>query len=258
MALQNIVKILITGASGGLGGALARELARSGVHLVLWGRDRSRLAAVGKACEALGAQVSLHAADLSEMDQAVAALLGQDDDAPFDMAFLVAGRGDVRERGALCETPGIVTALGIVNFVAPAAMAAALAERMAQRGRGRIVLIGSAAAFHALPFAAAYAGSKAGLARFAEALRIAVKPHGVTVTLASPGFIDTETARALPGKRPFSISPQEAARRIVGAAERGQAHLITPRAFAGLRLLDRALPRPLRERLLRALAPPGW
>jgi len=94
--------------------------------------------------------------------------------------------------------------------------------RMAARQAGSLVLIGSAAAFHALPFAAAYASSKAGLARFAEALRIALQPHGVKVTLVSPGFVDTAAARQVPGPKPGMLPPAVVAARIVAAGERGE------------------------------------
>ncbi|MBX9885241.1 MAG: SDR family NAD(P)-dependent oxidoreductase, partial [Novosphingobium sp.] len=117
--------------------------------------------------------------------------------------------------------------------------------------------IGSAAAFHALPFGAGYSGSKAGLARFAEALRIALQPHGVTVTLASPGFVNTAAARRVPGPKPGMLTAEAAAARIVAASERGVGHLVLPRRFLILRLLDRLMPGFLRDRLLRALTPPG-
>ncbi len=150
----------------------------------------------------------------------------------------------------------LVARLGVVNFVSPAALAAELAARMAIRGHGRIVFIGSAAAFHALPFATAYAASKAGLARFADALRINVAPHGVAVTLVSPGFIDTAAARRVPGPKPLAITARDAAARIMRATAGRKAHLVTPWPFAMLRWVDRALPRLLRDSLLRALSPP--
>lgn len=243
---------------------MARQLAQPGAQLSLWGRDREKLAAIAAQCRAQGALVDVRSLDLTDVEGAVAALLAEDDVCPFDMAIFASGLGDIRAQGALVEDPAQVARLIQVNFTAPAAMSAALAGRMAGRNsKGRLVLISSAAAFHALPFAASYAGSKAGLSRFTDSLRIAMRPHGVSVTLASPGFIDTAAGRAVPGDRPMPLSPEEAARRILRAAMAGRkgigrAHLITPWHFALLRLFDRALPRFLRDRLLRSLAPPGW
>lgn len=249
--------VLICGASGELGGALARHYATRGGAVMLWGRDGQRLEAAAQACRNAGARsVSTRQIDLTETDAAIAALAADDDAACFDLAIFAAGLGDIRTPGDLAEDPHMVARLGQVNFVAPAALASQLAGRMAARQRGGIVLIGSAAAFHALPFAAAYAGSKAGLARFAGALAIAMRPHGVRVTLASPGFIDTAAARRVPGPKPMAMSADRAAARIARAATHGTAHAVMPWPFALLRLIDRALPAFLRNRLLLSLTPP--
>jgi short-subunit dehydrogenase len=250
-------RILVTGASGGLGRAIAFHYARPGVELLLWGRDLDRLEKCALACRSAGAQAWVRSVDLSEEAAAVAALMAEDGQGAIDIAVFASGLGDIRAAGDLVEDPGLVIRLGKVNFVAPAAMAAALADAMARRGQGRIVLIGSAAAFHALPFAAAYAGSKAGLARFAEALRVAVRGHGVSVTLVSPGFIDTASGRKVPGSKPMILSPEKAAAIIARAAEKRRAHVIAPGFFSLLRWFDRALPAFLRDRLLSSLTPPG-
>lgn len=248
---------MITGASGGLGRALALHYAAPGRRLILWGRDLDRLEATARACRAMGADVTIRSVDQSDIPAALAAIADAERAAPIGLALLVAGLGDVRAADDLVEDAAQVARTGLVNFVATAALAAALARTMAARGAGRIVLVGSAAAFHALPFAPAYAGSKAGLATFAEALRVEVRRHGVGVTLVSPGFIDTATDRTTPDKRPFVISAARAAARIARAAERGHAHAIFPWPFAMLRWVDRLLPRPLRDRLMASLTPPG-
>ncbi len=250
--------ILIVGASGEIGAAIALCHARRGAALWLWGRDSERLEHTAAACRAAGARAcTLRQIDLEDVSGAIAAIEQDDAAARFAGAVFAAGSGDIREPGRAVEAPAQVARLGIVNFAAQAAMAAALGERMAQRRAGRLTLIGSAAGFHALPFAAGYAGSKAGLARFADALRIALQPHGVTVTLVSPGFVDTAAARRVAGPKPGVLSPEAVAERIVDAAQRGVGHLIVPRRFAWLRMVDRMLPGFLRDRLLRSLAPPG-
>lgn len=250
-------RILITGASSGLGAALARHYAAPGRTLLLWGRDRQRLEAVATNCREAGAQVAVRSLDLSGSAAAIAAVEQEDDAGAIDLALLVAGMGDTRAPGDLVEDAAQVARLGLVNFVAAAALAAALANRMARRGEGGIVLVGSAAGFHALPFAAAYAGSKAGIAHFAQALRLGVKQYGVHVTLVSPGFIDTASGRRAPGPRLFALQSSDAAARIARAAARGQAHAIFPWPFILLRWVDRLLPRVLRDRLMIGLTPPS-
>ena len=244
---------VITGASGSLGKALALQHARPGVALRLWGRDSNKLAKTAAAVTAKGAKERSTVFDLTNVEAAVIELLKQDEAEQFDVAYLVAGSGETRPEGALVEGTEQITRMALVNYAAPAAMAAALADRMAQRGGGRIVLIGSAAGHHSLPFAPAYASSKAGLARFADALRLSVGSHGVSVTLAAPGFIDTPKTRPQANQRPFEISIEEAARRIIRAGEQGKRHYITPWQFRALRALDALLPAPMRDALLRKL-----
>ncbi|PXA83375.1 oxidoreductase [Nostoc sp. 3335mG] len=253
--MNSLKRILITGASGGLGEALARHYAGPGVELILWARDADRLQAVADACRQQGAEAAWHSIDLLDVSGAVAALEEDDAQGAITLMLLAAGLGDIQAPDAAAEIPAQVERLGIVNFVAPTAMAAALGARMAARGDGRIVFVGSAAAFHALPFAASYAGSKAGLARYAQALRIGLAPRGVGVTLVSPGFIDTAAGRTASGPRPFLMTPAHVAARIAKAAARKQAHLILPWPFAWLRVLDRLLPGAVRDRVLRSLAP---
>lgn len=250
-------RILLLGASGELGGALARLYARRGDELVLWGRDQPRLDRIADQCRELGAaDVSVQSLDLTDLAAAKVALAKAHEAAPIDLAVFASGLGDVRNPSDRIESAELVERLGRVNFLAPSTLAAQLAEHMTGQGRGAIVMVGSAAGFHSLPFAAAYAATKSGLARFADALRIATAPYGVTVTLVSPGFIDTAAARRVPGPKPFALSVDQAARRIALAADRGKAHVVMPLPFALLHLIAGLLPRVLLDRLLRSLAPP--
>ena len=152
----------------------------------------------------------------------------------------------------MVEPPAQVARLCQTNFTAPAALAAALAERMAERRRGSIALVGTAAASHSLPFAATYSASKAGLSRYADALRLAVRDRGVTVTLVSPGFFTGEAAPSRPGE----IAAGQVADKMIAAVLAGRAELVVPRRFVLLRWLDRLLPRPLRDRVLLSLRLP--
>ncbi|NVN11252.1 MULTISPECIES: SDR family oxidoreductase [Nguyenibacter] len=245
--------ILMTGASSGIGAETARFYARAGRTLILWGRDAGRLEQVARDCRAAGATVITRVLDLSDGQGALAAFRQDDSANPVDLLVLAAGLGDMRPSADKTERAETVLELGLVNYATPAALATAAAERMVARRRGHIVLVGSVAAFHALPFAAGYSGSKAGLTRFAEALRNGIGDHGVGVTLISPGFVDTPMSRRVASAKPFLQSAPQAARLIARAVEEDRAHLIFPRLFAGLRLLDQLLPAPVRSAILRRL-----
>ncbi|MEO1048763.1 MAG: SDR family NAD(P)-dependent oxidoreductase [Pseudomonadota bacterium] len=247
------LSILLTGASGSLGRALALQHAASGVNFHIWGRDADRLDETAHSLSNRGARVVTTSFDLADTLGAVHEMIEQDQTERFDIAYFVAGTGETRASKDRVEAPDLVARAVTTNFAAPAAMAAALADRMVERGKGRIVLIGSAAGHHSLPFASAYSGSKAGLARFSDALRLAVRPFGVSVTLAAPGFLDTPHARAEAKVPPFLLSVDEAARRIVRAGENGARHYVTPWPFRALRSVDGILPAPLRDAILSRL-----
>lgn len=249
-------RTIIVGATGELGRALALVRAARGDNILLLGRDRTRLETTAAQCRGRGAsRIELGYIDLLDVAAARAALQAYDEAVPTRCLFIASGLGDIRADGDLVEDAELVERVGTVNYLGPTVIAAEIAKRMTLRGTGQITLIGSAAGFHPLPFSIAYSASKAGLARFADGLRIASAPHGLSVTLVSPGFINTAAARKVPGPKPFALDVDEAARRIVAASDRGQAHLITPWPFAAIRLLERVLPRALSDRLLRSLAP---
>ncbi len=247
---------MVTGASGNLGSELARQLAQPGVHLSLWGRDLARLENTARECRAKGATIAIHGVDMSDLENASAALAAQDDAHRFALVMLVAGQGATLSPGAIIEDPAQVARQCHVNFTATATLAALAASRMCARGAGRIGIIGSAAAAHSLPFAPSYAGSKAGLARFADALRLAARPHGVSVTLATPGFIAAGETMAARPARPFALPVERVATTVIAAVMAGKTERIVPRWFGLLKWFDRALPAPLRDRLLSGLPNP--
>src|SRR6185436_10075124 len=212
---MNPKTILITGASSGIGAALARAHAKAyakfGVTLLLWGRDESRLNETARECRALGAEALTESFDLRDAPGFVTRLSAADAKTPIDLAIFNAGLGGTVAKTEFAESPERAQAIAQVNFVAPVAGASLLAGAMAKRGRGQIVLVGSISESYPLPMAPTYAASKAGLRLFAEALGMRLARHGVTVTLVSPGFIDTPMSRQVIEPKPFMITADAAA-----------------------------------------------
>ncbi|MCX5614144.1 SDR family NAD(P)-dependent oxidoreductase [Bombella saccharophila] len=245
--------ILITGASSGIGAALAAYYARSGVCLTLWGRNEERLENTASIARAKGANVETLCIDLTEADAALAALIAADDKRPIDILILSAGMADIRPHNALAESAETALKMSMVNFATPVAMATEMANRMAQRRHGRIALMGSVASFHDLPLATVYSGSKAGIGRFSTALRAAMDPYNVRICLIAPGFIDTPMSQRLDGEQAFLVPVDKAARKIARSINAGKAVLVFPWVFQLTRLLEMLLPRPIAHRILRRL-----
>lgn len=242
--------ILITGASGGIGSALARAYARPGVTLLLWGRDAARLEETAIACRRKGAVCQTGSFDLRDAQGLIGRLAATDAATPIDIAIFNAGLGGTAPVGAAAETPQASHAVAEVNFVAPVIGANAVAEAMARRGRGQIVLIGSIAESFPLPMAPTYAATKAGLRMFAEALGIRLAGRGVGVTLVSPGFIDTAMSRQVTEPKPFLMSADRAAAIIMRGVERRARTIVLPWQFGVIRAVTALLPRALLRAVL--------
>jgi len=243
--------ILVTGASGGIGAALARAYARPGATLLLWGRDRTRLEETARQCRVKGADCRLEAFDLRDCDLQIDRLLAADHHTPIDLAILNAGLGGMVGDDKPAEDPQAARAIAEVDFVAPVIGANLLASAMATRGRGRIVLIGSIAESYPLPMAPTYAAAKAGLRVFAEALGLRLRKFGVAVTLVSPGFIDTEMSRQVEEPKPFLMNADDAARIIARGIAAGASRIVVPWQFAVIRGLTDLLPRSMLRFILR-------
>ena len=181
---------LITGASSGIGAALARELAREGTRLVLMARRRERLESLSAELATAGAQAVVHVGDVTKR---------ADLDAAVALAVERYGRLDVAIANAGFGVVGPLEKLGVEDyrrqfetnvFGAIETSKACLAELV--KSRGRLVLIGSVAGYISTPNASPYAMSKFAIRAFAEALRPELAPQGVAVTLISPGFVTSE------------------------------------------------------------------
>jgi len=247
------MNVLITGASRGLGAALAREFAAPGVHLRLVARDGAALAAVAAECVALGAAVEAALCDVRDASDLAARLVAWDDAQPFTLVVANAGvtggtppGGGLEGWGSAHRVLG-VNLLGVVNTLEP------LLPRLLARRAGRVALIGSVAGFQGLPDSPAYSASKAGLWAYGEALRARLGPHGVGVTCVAPGFFTSAMSARFQGAHPGKLSLEAMAARVARAIRRGQGRAIIPAGLGLMLRLLALLPAPLADRAARVL-----
>ncbi len=243
-------RIAITGASSGLGEALARRIAAPGVTLLLCARDITRFGPIVPALRAAGAEVEIASVDVADTQAIMAWITALDSQAPIDLLILNAGQFGGRDRDGALETPERAAALIATNLTGTIAPALVAGEFMRQRKNGHIVFISSLAAFGPQQDAASYGASKAGVTAFARALREDLAPANVRVTLVHPGHIETAQTDQHVGALPGLISADRAAQIILDGIARRRAEIDFPIHLRILLALLSALPWRLRARIL--------
>ncbi len=243
--------LLLTGATGGLGQALAMAYAAPGVHLSLTGRDPARLAALAATCQGLGATVATESRDVRDTAALRAWILATDDALPVTTGIACAGVSHAGGPDGAPEPVEVVRRLFAVNALAAVETANALAERMRSRGSGRIGIVSSLGGWHGSPFSPAYSASKAAARIYGEALRGGLAPCGVTVTVISPGFVDSPMSRRYQGAKPWLWDAPRAAVAIRRGVESGAPRVTFPWLLAVGAALVGLLPARLGDAVLR-------
>lgn len=218
--------IVITGASSGIGAALAREYAAAGVHLGLLGRNAERLAETRVDCEAQGATVQTASIDVTAAEALGAWLEDFDTAHPIDLmvanAGISGGKSKPDNAAELTRRIFATNIDGVVNSIHP------VAPKMAERKRGQIAIISSLAAMRGLPSAPAYSASKAAVRAYGEALRGSLGKQGVKVNVICPGYIKTPLTDVNTFPMPFLMTAEKAAKIIRRGLERNRSRLAFP------------------------------
>jgi 3-oxoacyl-[acyl-carrier protein] reductase len=184
---------LVTGASGGIGAAIARALHGQGASVVLSG---TRLEALEALCSELGDRAHVCAADLRE-PEAAGALVTRAEEVAGPLAILVNNAGVTRDRLALRMKDEDWQSILEIDLNAPFRLARACLKNMLKRRGGRIIQIASIVGTTGNPGQANYAAAKAGLVGMSKSLAQEVGSRGITVNVVSPGFVDTAMTEAL-------------------------------------------------------------
>ncbi len=248
--------VIITGASSGIGWALAEHVAGLGARLGLTARRKEKLDELAARLRARGHSVVVAAADVRELGLVRSAIRALECDlGPCDV--LVANAGTHRYtpgsdfRAESFEDVFSTNVQGVVN-----AFDAVLGGMVARR-RGHIAAVASIAGVLGLPHVGAYSASKAALITLLQSLRVDLAGHNINVTTICPGFIDTPFIASHDRRvLKFMLSASEAAGRIAWAIARGKREYYFPRRTWLLARIARALPFPVYRRVAARVPPP--
>ncbi len=243
--------LVITGASSGIGAALAVEYAVPGRVLGLLGRNAERLEAVALQCRSRGAATITGLVDLTD-EAATAAWLERFDDAhPVDLLIANAGISGGTAGGS--ETPENIRAIFAANWDGLCNSLFPLIDRMKRRGGGQLALMASLAGYRGFPGAPAYCASKAAVKIFGEGMRGHLHPSGIKVSVICPGFIRTPMTAVNPYRMPFMIGADKAAVIIRRGLEKDKPRIAFPLRAAATMWFFALIPPRLSDLLFRRL-----
>lgn len=235
------MNIFLTGASSGIGAALARRFAGMGARLGLLAHNEEKL----KSFAASLPQADIHASyavDVTDRDAVIAAahdferFCGGTD-------IVIANAGiSIGVKTEFYEDLSVMERVYATNVLAMAATFHGFIAPMRQRGCGQFVGIASVAGIRGLPGSEAYCSSKAAAISYLESLRNDVRPYGIRVTTISPGFVATPLTAKNPYKMPFILTAEEFARRAVPTILSGTSYRTIPWQMGVLAKILRILP----------------
>lgn len=228
MSVSSKQVILITGATGAIGSALASRYAQPKIMLLLQGRNERGLEAIAQTCVQRGAEIKTYSVDLTSRD-AVRQWLDQLlESHAIDLAFVNAGMNAHARDGAFIEDWEDVEQLLEVNVRSSLYVAHRCAQGMQLQQRGHIVLISSLAAWFGLPMTPAYSASKAAIKAYGEGLRGQLTGTAVDVTVVMPGYVQSNMCNDMPGPKSFVWTPEKAAKVIQRKLSKAPARIHFP------------------------------
>ena len=238
--MKNPKNILITGASSGIGEALAGDYAGPGVTLAITGRDKKRLAAVAKALEGKGARVIAQIVDATD-EKAMAAFVKETDKkAPLDLVIANAGvgvqSGDFKTMHEAAVFTNRVNVGGVFNTVHPAL------EILKGRGRGQIAIVSSLAGLIGLPGSPIYSASKNAVRAYGEALRAVYRGRGIEVNVICPGWVRSRITDRNEYDMPFFMEADRASAIIRRGLAKNKGRIAFPWQMAALMKVITVLP----------------
>ncbi len=241
--------IFLTGASSGIGEALALELSKRGAIIGLLARREELLKKIAEKCEENGGKARYFAVDVTNAKMvANAAEDLQNEFGKIDILIANAGIGgndsETRNLNAAAVAKVInINLLGAVNAVS------AVLPQMLENKNGHLVAVSSLAGFRGLPKSAAYSASKAGMTAFFESVRLDVQAIGIFVTIIQPGFIKTPLTSGRASKMPFLMELEDSIPLFLNAIERRKKFAAFPWQLAMVVRAGRYFPAGLYDKI---------
>jgi short-subunit dehydrogenase len=241
--------IFLTGASSGIGEALALATAKRGAILGLVARREELLKELVKKCVKTGGKARYFAVDVTEAKAVLAAADSlRNEFGKIDILIANAGIG-----GNNAETrnlnPEAVAKVININLLGAVNSVSAVLPQMLENKSGQLVAVSSLAGFRGLPKSAAYSASKAGMTAFFESIRLDIQHKGVTVTIIQPGFIKTPLTSGRANKMPFLMELEDSIPLFLNAIERRKKFAAFPWQLATFVRAARIFPAGLYDRI---------
>jgi short-subunit dehydrogenase len=245
--------VLVTGASSGIGRAIALELAKGGAHLALAARRRDELESVAREIQAGGGRAIVLPLDVSDASAVMDTVRRADRDlGSLDMVIANAGVGFFGHASTM-RWEDVTRQIDVNVRGAMATLCAAIPIFLAQ-GQGHLVAVTSLAGRRGLPKSAPYSAGKAAVSTFLESLRIDLRDAGIRVTDIQPGFVDTAMTKKSKHPMPFMWTSERAARYMVRRLAAAPATIAFPWPLDLLTRVSQLLPAWLYDRVARASA----
>jgi short-subunit dehydrogenase len=244
--------VWITGASSGIGQELAKLMDVAADHVVISARSVNKLEALSERSRAI-APFPLDVTDAEAVSVCVKTI--EVTAGPIDLAVLNAGAWTLMDAQHL-ELQAVRTGIE-VNYMGVMNAIDALIPPMIERRRGHIAIVASVAGYRGLPRSIAYGPTKAALNNLAEILRLELEPHGITISVINPGFVDTPMTQNNPFPMPSIVSAEEAAKQILEGLKRRQFEIAFPRGFIMVMKMMQLMPLVLYFWLVRKIVMRG-
>ncbi len=241
--------VFLTGASSGIGEALAFAMAERGAIVGLLARREEMLKPIAEKIDSSGGTARYFACDVTEKDklfEAAASL--RNEFGKIDIMIANAGIGGNNKETRTLQ-PDAVKKVFDINLLGSAYSVAAVLPDMLERKSGQLVAISSLAGFRGLPKSAAYSASKAGMTAFFESVRLDVQHKGVAVTIIQPGFIKTPLTSGRENKMPFIMELEDSIPHFLNAIEKRKKFAAFPWQIATFVRLARFFPAALYDRI---------